>query len=66
MKKKQLPIPGLEELIRDGTNADKSRETLEEIFRPLAQIIKSLEDRILKLEIEVNLLRIQVEKGERV
>lgn len=50
--------PGLEELIKAKA---KRQEALEDVFRPLAQLIARQESRILRLELEVSLLRILME-----
>ena len=54
--KKQLAIPGLESLEKAATVADRKRKTYDEQ-------LKALQSRILTLELEVSLLRIQIEKG---
>jgi len=50
----QLPIPGLEGMEKAAANAQEKEKTLRE------QITK-LTERVLKLELEVSLLRILVE-----
>lgn len=62
MKNKQPPIPGLEELVKARAEADKKRETVEEVFRPLARLIASLQERVLSLELQLSLLKTQVKK----
>ena len=57
MRNKQPTIPGLEKLEIAATRVQERRESLEEQFL-------DLKNRVLKLEMEVILLRIQVEKGE--
>jgi len=56
--KRQPMIPGLEGLEKATANADHKRQTLE-------QQIKALQDRVLALELELSLLRIQMEKERR-
>ena len=58
MSNKQTRIPGLEELERSVANAQEKRGTLREET-------EHLKDRVLKLELEVSLLRIQLERGKR-
>ena len=58
MRSKQPMIPGLEGLEKATANADHKRQTLE-------QQIKALQDRVLALELELSLLRIQMEKERR-
>jgi len=55
MNNNQLPIPGLESLEIATANTSRKRQTLE-------QQIKALQDRVLRLELELSLLRIQMEK----
>jgi len=57
MRNNQPTIPGLEKLEIAATRVQERRESLEEQFL-------DLKNRVLKLEMEVILLRIQVEKGE--
>ena len=52
----QLAIPGLEGPEKAADNARQKRKTLQEQ-------IKALQDRVLRLELEISLLRILVEKG---
>ena len=56
--KKQPPIPGLEDLVKTRTHADTKHTTFQEQ-------LKALQDRVLSLEFEVSLLRIQLEKEKR-
>ena len=56
--KRQPMIPGLESLKIATANARRKRQTLE-------QQIKALQDRVLRLELELSLLRIQMEKDPR-
>jgi len=58
MKRDQPMIPGLESLEIATANASRKRQTL-------AQQIKALQDRVLRLELELSLLRIQMEKDPR-
>ena len=58
MRNNQPRIPGLEKLEIAATRVQERRESLEEQ-------VKAIKNRVLKLEMEVTLLRIQVEKGER-
>ena len=55
MQNTQPRIPGLERLEQASTNAHEKRNALHE------EII-ALQDRVLKLELELSLLRIQLEK----
>ena len=57
MRNEQPEIPGLEALGRSVENVQEKREALREEIR-------SLGDRVLKLELELSLLRIQLEKEE--
>jgi len=57
MRNNQPTIPGLEKLEIAAARVQERRESLEEQFL-------DLKNRVLKLEMEVILLRIQVEKGE--
>ena len=57
MRNNQLTIPGLEKLEIAATRVQERRESLEEQ-------VKAIKDRVLKMELELSLLRIQVEKGE--
>jgi len=58
MRSKQLPIPGLEGLEEAMTNAREKQKTVRDQIRALS-------DRILALELEVSLLRILLEEGEK-
>ena len=57
MRNNQQKIPGLEELEIAATRVQEKRDSLEEQ-------VKALKARILKLELEVSLLRIRIEKGK--
>ena len=57
MRNNQPTIPGLEKLEIGAARVQERRESLDEQFL-------DLKNRVLKLEMEVILLRIQVEKGE--
>jgi len=57
MRNNQPTIPGLEKLEITATRVQERRESLEEQ-------VKAIKDRVLKMELELSLLRIQVEKGE--
>ena len=59
MKNMQPRIPGLERLERATTNVEEKRKALHEE-------IQSLQDRVLKLELEISLLRIQLEEEDTV
>jgi len=59
MYNEQPEIPGLEGLERSVKNAQEKRKALHEEM-------SSLQDRVLRLELEVSLLRIQLEKEGRV
>lgn len=52
----QPPIPGLEALVKARTNAETKHTTFQER-------LKALQDRLLSLELEVSLLRIQLENS---
>ena len=58
MLSEQMEIPGFERLEGSVRNVQEKREALFEEMR-------SLQARVLKLELEISLLRIQLEKGER-
>ena len=53
--RKQLPIPGLEGPVK----------TRVPMTRPLGEQVRALESRIFALELELSLLRIILERGER-
>lgn len=55
MSSKQLRIPGLESLEKKAGNARRKRQTLEQQMRIMA-------DRILRLEMEVSILKTQLKK----
>ena len=57
MRNNQPTIPGLEKLEIAATKVQENRKSLEEQFL-------ELKNRVLKLEVEVILLRLQIEKGE--
>jgi hypothetical protein len=57
MSKEQPEIPGLEGLERGVRDMVKKRQAL-------CEEIQRLGERVLALELEVSLLRIQLEKGE--
>jgi len=54
----QLPIPGLEGLEKAAADAREKQKTLREQLR-------ALQDRVLRLELEMSLLRILLEKGAK-
>ena len=54
--RKQLPIPGLESPKRNETGVRKPT---------LQEQINTLQDRILNLELDISLLQIFLERGER-
>lgn len=54
--KKQPPIPGLEELVKTRTRTDTKNTTFQEQ-------LKALQYRVLSLELEVLLLRLQLENS---
>ena len=58
MKSKQLRIRGLEGLEKATANASRKRQNL-------SQQIKALQDRVLRLELEVSLLRILMENPKQ-
>ena len=58
MRSKQPMIPGLEGLEKATTNARRKQQILQEQ-------IKAVQDRVLCLELELSLLRIQMEKERR-
>ena len=58
MKDRQLIIPGLEALEKAAGNTRQKQKTFQ-------QQLRDLQDRVLQLELETSVLRIQMEKERR-